>query len=141
MSTQTFTETLVIEHCCNCGVAFGLSRATYDRRLADHKNFYCPAGHQQHYVGKTEAQQQRERADAAERRARFAREDATFWRERAGDSARSAAAYKGHATRIRNLIAQGICPVPGCRRNFANVRAHIASQHPDWHKHDETGTP
>lgn len=31
--TQTFTEVLVIEHCCNCGIAFGMERSFRDKML------------------------------------------------------------------------------------------------------------
>lgn len=41
---------------------------------------------------------------------------------------------------IKNRIAKGVCPVPGCRRSgFTKVMAHIASKHPDWaaeHAHE-----
>lgn len=137
MPTQTFTGTLAVQDCCNCGMTFGVPADFNARRLEDHKDFYCPAGHSQHYIGKTEAQKERERADAAERQLQYARSSAQAARDQRDQAYRSAAAYKGHATRIRNLIAQGVCPVPGCRRNFTNVRAHLANQHPDWHKHEE----
>ena len=52
---------------------------------------------------------------------------------------RSARAYRGHLTRMRNRIAAGVCPVPGCRRTgLTQTLRHIASQHPEWlaeHEH------
>jgi hypothetical protein len=39
----------------------------------------------------------------------------------------SARAYKGHNTRIKNRIKNGVCPF--CNRSFADVRAHMASKH------------
>ncbi len=138
MATQTFIGTLVIEYCCKtgCGVAFGMPADLQQRRLNDRGTFHCPNGHPQHYTGKSDIEKAKERTEQAERNAKFANGQASFWRERAQESARSAAAHKGHATRIRNLIAKGVCPVPGCRRNFANVKDHIATQHPDWHQHE-----
>lgn len=139
MTTQTFTDTLVVEHCCSCGVAFGLSRETYDRRREDHKNFYCTAGHSQHYIGKSETEKLREQLAAeAQRRVRAeARE--TSARDQGQAALRSVAAYRGQVTRIRNLIARGVCPVAGCRRNFDNVRQHMAAEHPEFHKHSLEG--
>lgn len=137
LKTQTFTETLVVETCGECHITFGMTVAFRNARLADHKSFWCPRGDKISYLGKTEEQRQRERADLAERRLRNARESEEFYREQARHERRVAAAHKGHATRIRNMVAQGVCPVPGCHRSFINVRRHMATQHPDYHLHDE----
>ncbi len=38
--------------CCvdGCGIEFCLPRSVYERRLEDHKTFYCPNGHSQHFT-------------------------------------------------------------------------------------------
>lgn len=128
--------TTVIEamNCCECGLTFGLSSEFEQRRREDHRNWYCPNGHPQHFPGKTRLEQERDaarelaqrearRRELAERRANNAEQDAD-------NSRRSAAAYKGWATRVRNRIKNGVCPC--CNRSFSNVRRHMASQHPDY---------
>lgn len=130
---------LVSEDCCECGVTFAMP-ADMHWRLVNNPGsaFYCPNGHSQHYVGKSEAQKQQERAEQAEQRLKWAEARESAQRRERQAAERSARAYKGHLTRMRNRIANGVCPVGGCRRNFANVKAHITSQHPDWaHEHPE----
>lgn len=129
---------LVTETCYSCGVLFAMPNDFQDQRIADHRNFYCPAGHDQAYCGPTEAEKQRKRAEQAEQRLAWAisREGAQRREKEAAE--RSARAYRGHLTRLRNRIANGICPVTECRRHFPNVKAHIATQHPEWaHDHPE----
>lgn len=138
--TLTYTGDLVVTSCW-CGISLGLPSSLYRKMQADSStSAYCPLGHTFIY-GKNEADRQRERAERAEADARRARASATAARDQASAAHRSAIAYKGHATRLRNRIAAGVCPVAGCRRSFANVRAHIEGQHPDWaHEHPEAMT-
>ena len=128
--TMNYTGTLVVETCCNCGVHFGLPQDMQKRRREDRKTFYCPAGHAQHYTGATEVESLR-------RQLKYVRESEEFYREQAATERRRASAQKGQVTRIRNMIAKGVCPVAGCRRNFTNVREHMAAEHPEFHKHEE----
>jgi hypothetical protein len=117
--------------CSECGILFGLENGYDDRRREDQRTFYCPNGHSQHYPGKTKTQRLQEQLDAARS---LAQREATWRREaeaRTETERRSAAAYKGHVTRIRNRIANGVCPA-GCNRHFDNVERHIASKHPDF---------
>jgi len=139
MPTQTYVETLTVLTCCHekCGVTFAFTQSFERQRRDDHETFYCPNGHEQHYYVDNEKEKLRKELAAAQRRNNSLASDLRWEEMRVLEFKRSAAAHKGHATRIRNLIAQGVCPVPGCRRNFTNVRAHLASQHPDWHKHEE----
>lgn len=120
--------------CYSCGVLFGLENGYDDRRRNDHKSFYCPNGHSQAYLGPSKVEQERDaarelakreaqRRETAERNARYAENNAEHAR-------RSAAAYKGWATRVRNRIANGVCPC--CNRSFNNVRRHMTTQHPDY---------
>jgi len=44
----------VIETCANCGLVFAMLKSHRDKRLKDHKSFFCPNGHGQHYIGKSE---------------------------------------------------------------------------------------
>lgn len=130
-ATLTYTGELVVTSCW-CGISLALPSSLYRKMQADSEaNAYCPLGHSFVY-GKNEADRQRERADRAERDARLARASRDAARDQAAAAHRSAIAYKGHVTRLRNKIANGVCPVTGCRRHFDNVQAHIEGQHPDW---------
>jgi hypothetical protein len=49
---------------------------------------------------------------------------------------RSAAAFKGQATRLRKRIGHGVCPA--CHRTFRQVSDHMDRMHPGYA--DETVT-
>lgn len=131
MATYTLdvTQQLTVQDCCVCGMTFGVP-ARYDRdRQEDHRVFYCPTGHSQSYVGKTEAQKQRERAERAERQLANREDDLRVERMHHDAERRSHAATKGQLTRVRKRAEQGVCL--HCHRHFANVKAHVARQHPE----------
>jgi len=131
MTTQTFTDTLVVVHCGadGCDVVFGMTERYYKARREDHQTWYCPNGHPRVYNGYSETENLR-------RRLKWAQESEQFYRDQAARERRSAAAQKGHRTRLLNLITRGICPVAGCRQTFENVPEHMAAQHPDFHEHE-----
>ena len=122
---------LVVEHCCTCGVVFAIPDGLRNHLVKNPgRPFYCPSGHKQWYTGPTEADRQRERAERAERWLNDQRAATRAARDQADAAERSARAYKGHLTRLRNKIAAGVCPC--CRRNFTNVRDHMRTEHPAW---------
>ncbi len=137
MDTLTFTGVLVIEDCCNCHMPFAVDRAFYDQRRVDHGEFFCPAGHGQHYTGLSDLEKARREAEGLRSRLRVTERSEQFYRNEAAAERRRAAAARGQRTRVMNLITKGICPVAGCRRNFVNVREHMATVHPDFHTHED----
>ena len=131
-----FGTTLVTEECISCGVLFAIPVFLQDRLKDTHRNFYCPNGHSQHYVGKTEAQELAEKLETEKR-------NATFWRERTKvrEAERDRAehqrdAYKGHTTRLKKRVAKGRCPC--CSSTFVNLEAHMKKRHPDYGVEPET---
>lgn len=134
MTTQTFIGTLTVLPCATCSMPFGITEQFRQLRESDHASFYCPSGHGMSYRGKSPIECER---DALQSRLKVSERSERFYREQAAAERRSAAAQKGHRTRVLNLIARGVCPVGGCRRNFTNVREHMATQHPDFHTHED----
>lgn len=133
------TTCLEVHECGKCGIIWGCPEDYLDARRRDGQTFYCPNGHGRVFR-ETDLDRERKRATQLERQLASSRDTADRWKQNAERERRSAIAYKGHLTRIRNRIANGVCPVPGCKRSgFTRVMAHIASQHPDWlhdHAHD-----
>ncbi|WP_454112799.1 hypothetical protein [Microbacterium maritypicum] len=129
-NTMSYTGALVITSCW-CGIRLAIPDDLHSIARSKGTTVYCPLGHRFVY-GDTEVERLKREAEEAKRQARYARasRDAAYDQARAAE--RSAAAYKGHATRLRNRIANGVCPVAGCRRHFDNVQAHIEGQHPEW---------
>ncbi|QNJ57961.1 hypothetical protein SEA_HITTER_64 [Gordonia phage Hitter] len=128
--TLTNVTTFEIETCCSCSVQFAMPTELRNRRLRDHEAFWCPNGHRQWYVGKTEEQKLRERLEREERRAANAEENVRI--ERASHAATKGrlTATKGQLTKTKKRIANGVCPC--CHRSFVNVARHMNSQHPDY---------
>lgn len=118
----TFYTTLETTNCYKCGVMFGMPESLYNDLLKNHANFWCPNGHQQHFIGKTEAERERERRIAAEAKAARAE-------DRAEIAERRRRYEKGQKTRILNRVKNGVCPF--CGRSFPNVEAHMKSKHDD----------
>ena len=116
-----------------CGIVYGIPQEFADSLSASGGAYYCPNGHRLSW-SETDADRERKRADRAEQQARAARDSEEFHRQRAAAERRSAAAFKGQVTKMKNRIANGVCPVAGCKRSgFSNVMRHIASWHPAWH--------
>ena len=107
---------LVTEECCNCGVIFGLTKQLKGERRDDHKNFYCPNGHPQHYVGESEAEKNARLLQ--EERERHQR---TLQRENEERQKREAAERK------LKRVNKGVCPE--CKRTFQNLARHMCTQH------------
>lgn len=53
---------LVTNTCLTCGVLFAMPRTLTDRHKRDHESFYCPNGHTQHYVSKSDVELAKEEA-------------------------------------------------------------------------------
>jgi uncharacterized coiled-coil DUF342 family protein len=117
--------------CCQCGEPMWMTQSTYETYKRNNQIFHCVHGHQQHWPkGKTEAQKLREQLDA-ERIARQRAEQRVAERADEAKAAwRTATAYKGQATRLRNRAKAGVCPC--CNRTFKQLAARMASQHPQF---------
>lgn len=111
--------------CCHagCGIVFAVPSWWESKRRDDHTVWYCPNGHEQHFNS----------ASATEllRKALVAK-DAQLDQVRAARARaeRRAAAARGQVTKIRNRIANGVCPC--CNRSFQNLRRHMATKHPHY---------
>lgn len=119
----TTTTSIVPESCYLCGTVFGLGAEFKRDRLADKKTWYCPNGHAQHYIGKTEAEKLREQLKWAASRTQA-------WRDQAETAEARRRGEKAAKTRLKNRIANGVCPE--CKRSFPDLRQHMAGQHPHF---------
>lgn len=121
MSVQFVAGTkLATEECCNCHVLFAMPAELQERLRKSQANFYCPAGHPQHYTGPTPEQKLRDE---------LARKDAML------EAAEARAAKvrverdqvcKAHS-RMRARVMNGVCPC--CNRTFQNLMAHMRTEH------------
>jgi hypothetical protein len=114
----TYSETLVVVHCW-CGIACAIPE-NLNTHAHNHKGkeIYCPLGHTFVYTDSYEEQLARERR----------RHQAT--KELLQQEERSHVATRGHLTRQRKRIAEGVCPC--CHRTFKQLAAHMKNKHPDF---------
>jgi hypothetical protein len=115
--TITDTRTLTTETCYSCGVLFAMEEDYRQELLQTKRTFYCPNGHGQNYVGKSNEQRRREAEQArasAEEEARIARIEA--------------AAAKKELRRLKQRANAGACPY--CKRSFVQLTRHIHTKHP-----------
>lgn len=134
MSTVTVQQSVQLKTtgCYSCGVIFGMPAQFYDDRLEDHKNFYCPNGHSQCFVGKTEAEKLRDELERERRRviqANASRDRA--WAETEAIERRRRA-LKGALTKAKKRAGAGVCPVVTCKRTVRQMADHIKTVHPDY---------
>jgi hypothetical protein len=135
--TLTVEQKLVTEECYSCHVLFAMTADFKQERLKDKRDFYCPNGHAQCYVGKTEAQKLKEQLEAERRERQRAEQRVAQWqdeareaKERAERERNRANGYKGHATRMTKRVKAGVCPC--CNRTFKQLAAHMANKHPEF---------
>ena len=138
-ATITYTQTYHLVTCCKegCGITFGLPNDWVKMRREDHAWWYCPNGHQQHWDQANEEERLRkENARLKDDRTWYA-DQMSAARKDAEHQRRKAAAARGQLTKIKNKVANGVCPVPGCKRSFTNVLDHLRTVHPTYHTHEE----
>lgn len=138
MRSLTLTNEYTVLTCCHvgCGIEIVMPASFYEQRQRDAELFWCLNGHNQRFTT-TEVTRLRSQLDQAEADARWQTRRREQLQRDLDYSRRQVAARKGQVTKMRNRIANGICPVPGCKRSgFDNVAAHIATVHPDFHAHE-----
>lgn len=128
--------TLVAEECCNCGIVFGLPKDFRQNRIDDKRNFCCPNGHQQAYIGNEAS---RLRDELANTKAKLDQEKAlveTYSRSLNDERKASAQkdrrinGYKGVVARTQRRVSKGRCPC--CSTVFKNLKEHMTAEHPHW---------
>lgn len=124
---DTHTDNLVI-HTCWCGIRHAIPSALSRQAVDNRMEVYCPLGHT--WVKKKTRAQELE-SKLARQRAMHDQTTACL-RDKAEAYKNSARAQKAAKTRIKNRVANGVCPC--CNRHFKNLHAHMKNQHPDYTK-------
>jgi len=115
---------LITQNCCNCHIAFAIPKSLNDKALADRGpdgiQFYCPKGHAQHYLGKSEADNLRDQLQWEKTKA-----DRNY--QSYLQSERSSRANRGLLTKFKNRVKNGLCPE--CNKSFPDLKKHMAAGH------------
>jgi len=122
MNGYTITETVTLNTttCADCGIIFAIPAPFEARRREDGRSFYCPSGHNLVFNGEI---------DKLRRRVASLQSTNVHLSDQRAAAERSAAAYKGQATKLRRRAQNGVCAV--CHRSFEDVRRHMTTQHPE----------
>ena len=128
---ETVEVTLVVETCCVCGVRFGLPSEIQLDSQRHQTIFYCPNGHAQAYTGKSIEK----RLEETEKILQKAEESVRWWKGEAEQTGRKLISTRGVVTRLKNRIANGVCPC--CHRQFVNLQRHMTNQHPEFRSQGE----
>lgn len=117
--------------CCQCGEQFMLNPETEATLRRSSQLFHCPWGHSQHFPqGETAADKLRRENQRLTQRLAQKDDEITWQREHREAAERTARAYKGQTTRLRNRAKAGVCPC--CNRSFSQLAQHMANKHPDF---------
>lgn len=96
MTEVNITEQFVLITCYkpDCGISWAMPKIWDRDRRDDHKTFYCPNGHEQGYIAKSDAEKLRgEILDLSNKL-----KDCSWWREHLERSRRS---YKAQVTKLK----------------------------------------
>lgn len=123
----SFSFVQVTTSCCN--VAFMMLSSMRDNLQESHERFYCPqCGGNQYWPQESDTEKLERRLKFEKRRRESAERGEKY-------QANCARAQKAAKTRIKNRIANGVCPC--CNRTFKQLAAHMKRKHPDYTKEDK----
>ena len=114
---------------CWCGIQHAVPSSLREEQLRQFndgrtpESIYCPLGHQHRPVGLTEVKKLQHRLHQ-----QLAAYDQVKAELRNTENSRRA--EKAAKTRLKNRIANGVCPC--CHRTFANLARHMGKQHPKY---------
>lgn len=122
-TTMTEAIDFVLETCCSCGVPFFMPSYFKKQKLSNPgESFYCPAGHGQHYTGRSEAEKLKERLSELEKQKAKNEEDLqNKWLD--------ALSEKNKLEKQLKRVHKGVCPC--CNRTFVNLQRHMKTKHPE----------
>jgi Zn ribbon nucleic-acid-binding protein len=121
-ATLQYQEVLQAVECVSCGVSFAMPMSLYNKRLEDHKAFWCPNGHGGYFPRETEAEKLAKQLVAT--RAQLDQKEMAI-----RDSRREAERAHKETAKIKRWATAALCPC--CNRSFVQLRRHIAAKHPD----------
>lgn len=137
--TIMYSATLTKIECGVCHIPFALPESMRRSVQASGDWFWCPNGHKIRYL-ETEVERLRKKVQQVEESKEWLREQARNARNEASRERRRAAAARGQLTKMKNRMARGVCPAPGCKRSGFEHTAlirHLHDVHPDFNIPEE----
>lgn len=132
MATEVVKVELERIACGECGGAYALNARYVQQRREEGGFWNCPYCQCNWGFPRNGSELAR-----LKRKLEYTEADAMAAREQRDRNERRRRAEKAAKTRLRNRVANGVCPC--CSRHFTNLERHIQSQHPEF-TGNETGT-
>lgn len=129
MKIEITTELVTITCCVStCGILFAVPERWDTARRESHAEFYCPNGHNQAYLSKTQAEKLQAKLKDTERERDWERNRRRAVEQDAMTLANQRRALRGVVTKLKRKAAAGECGF--CHRQFADVAEHVVAEHP-----------
>lgn len=109
--------------CCECKGIFAVTDNAYRHYKDTGDTFNCPYCNTSQHYAKPEISVLKDRIKTLENTRKY-------YLEQLGKEKRSKIAIKGHHTRLKKRIFNGVCPC--CNRTFKNLHLHMENQHPEF---------
>lgn len=109
--------------CGGCSLQFAMTHEFYKQRRDKKDSFWCPAGCERVFTGKSEAERLKDQLAEQQRSLDAAREKAAL-----AESERSKIS-RAHV-KMRKRVMNGVCPC--CNRTFQNLMGHMKTEHADF---------
>ncbi len=132
MSKEAFALQVWFEvlcDCCVCGEPIVVPSARGKTLRAKGGQFFCINGHSQSFT-ETENMKLKRQLEERDRLLAESRAETKRREEDWEKAQRSAAAYRGKLTEVKNRVGRGVCPC--CNRTFQNLMAHMQTKHPGF---------
>jgi hypothetical protein len=116
--------------CGECGITFAVPASFKAKRMEDRRGWFCPNGHQRHFVGQTEAEKLRDELARERANADQVKASRDYWVQQHNAKERSLRATKAVVTRTKKKIVAGRCPC--CSHQFRDLKTHMMTRHPKY---------
>jgi hypothetical protein len=122
---------LITEECYSCHILFAFPESLKTELLRQKagRQFFCPNGHSQHYIGEREEDVLKRQLARAEQDRDYYKQARTRLAEDNMTLAKTNASLRGNVTKLKKRAANGVCAF--CHRSFQNVQRHVLSKHPE----------
>jgi hypothetical protein len=133
MSNAQIQELVILTqiNCGECGGTYAINERYRAQRQQKGDGWTCPyCKCSWGYFNNGDNAKLKRDLEEANRRVEFQRDQAAMERKRRESAEHRERAQKAAKTRIKNRIANGVCPC--CNRTFLDLQRHMSTKHADY---------
>jgi hypothetical protein len=102
----------------------------FRKRKEDKLDFFCPNGHNQHFVSETEADRLRKEVEEQKKIVANAQKRREWAEQELANERKAREKAERRIKRDAKRVGNGLCPC--CNRSFENLQRHMHNKHPDY---------